>query len=207
MRIETLEVAGIGPAVRALRNPYSNWQLSDTKHGLVGPKDMHLSDRLAKSGGSHSKHLRMIQVWAEIWAPLYWWKHFDCYRVGVEKLSTSTMHTVMREEFTAEMFSSDTDPFIINKLNIWRGFWEIADTQEEKQEYWRKIIENLPSGFIQRRTVVMSYQAIRHMYEDRAGHRLSEWQTFREWAETLPEAWMITGKVPEARAYDELNDD
>lgn len=34
-------------------------------------------------------------------------------------------------------------------------------------------------------------------YEDRAGHRLREWQEFRDWCETLPESWMITGKLPE----------
>lgn len=207
MKIETLEVAGIGPAVRAMRNSFSSWDKSDTKHGMIGPKDMALSDRLARAGGSHSKHLRLIQVWAEIEAPLYWWKHFDCYRLGVEKVSTSTMHTITARPFTTEMFTGNVHPEILEKLNLWRGFWEAVETKERKQLYWRTIIENLPSGFIQRRTVLMSYQAIRHMVEDRRGHKLGEWAEFIAWTETLPESWMITGNVPEARAYDELNDD
>lgn len=207
MKIKTIELAGIGPAIRAMRNSFSSWAKSDTKHGMIGPKDMELSDSLARAGGSHSKHLRMIQVWAEIEAPLYWWKHFDCYRAGVEKVSTSTMHTIMANPFTPEMFTGDVLPEIRDRLNLWRGFYDAAETKELKQLYWRKIIENLPSGYIQRRTVMMSYQAIRHMVEDRRGHKLGEWAEFIAWAETLPEAWMITGEVPEANGYDELRDD
>ena len=197
MKIKTLEVAGIGPAVHALRNPFSNWDASDTKHGMIGPKDIALSDRLSRAGGSHSKHLRMIQVWCEIWAPRFWWTEADTYKVGTVRLSTSTMHTIMREEFRADHFTNNVDGSVINLLNLWRGFWLVAENEENKKYYWRKIIENLPQGYIQRATWCANYQAIRHMYEDRAGHRLSEWQEFREWAETLPESWMITGKFKE----------
>jgi len=214
MKIETLEVAGIGPAVRALRNPYSNWSLSDTKHGMIGPKDMHLSDRLAKSGGSHSKHLRMIQVWAEIWAPRYWWTEFDTYRQGVERLSTSTMHTLTKTQLTRENFewSGNVDDLtgMISSLNELIEEYRQADragTPSDRELAFRVLKQSLPESFIQRRTVMASYQALRHMYEDRAGHRLREWQTFRAWCETLPEAWMITGQVPEFKVYDELHDD
>ena len=197
MKIKTLEVAGIGPAVRAMRNPYQNYNLSDTKHGMIGPKDMALSDRLARAGGSHSKHLRMIQVWVEIWGPLFWLKEVDTYKVGTVRLSTSTMHTIMREEFKADMFTGYVDGSVISLLNLWRGFWLVAENEDDKRYYWRKIIENLPCGFIQRATFCLNYQTLRAIYKDREGHRLSEWQDFREWCETLPESWMITGKLPE----------
>ena len=121
MIIKTLEVAGIGPAIMAMRHPYSNYHLSDTKHGMIGPADVALSDRLARAGGSHSKHLRMIQVWFEVWAPLYWWKEADTYKVGTVRLSTSTMHTITRAEFTKEGFSSNVDGATLQLLNLWRG--------------------------------------------------------------------------------------
>ena len=195
MKIKTLEVAGIGPAVHALRNPFSNWDASDTKHGMIGPKDIALSDRLSRAGGSHSKHLRMIQVWAEVYGPMYWWKEMDTYKVGTVRLSTSTMHTIMREEFKADHFTDNVDGAIINLLNLWRGFWLVAETEERKKNYWRLIIENLPCGYIQRATLCLNYQTLRAIYKDREGHRLSEWQDFRTWCESLPESWMITGKM------------
>lgn len=197
MRIKTLEVAGIGPAIHALRNPFQNYDRSDTRRGRVGRKDMELSDKLARAGGSHSKHLRMVQVWVEVWAPLFWLKEMDTYKVGTVRLSTSTMHSIMNSEFTREMFTDNVDGSMITLLNLWRSQYLAEQNENIRKQFWRKIIENLPCGYIQRTTYCLSYQAIRHMYEDRAGHRLVEWEQFRKWCETLPESWMITGKLPE----------
>jgi len=195
MEIRTLEVAGIGPAIHAMRNPYDSWALSDTHQGRIGAKDQDLSETLAERGTEHCKHLRMCIVWAEINAPLFWWKEFDTYRAGVEKLSCSTMHTITRHPFTAEMFSGQVDGATIRWLEVLRGFYLVAETPEVKQTYWRRIIENLPSGFLQRRTVMLSYAALRQIYKQRKGHRLTEWEKFRTWAAGLPEGWMITGKA------------
>ena len=63
---------------------------------------------------------------------------------------------------------------------------------EKKKEIWYRVIQNLPQSFLQQRTVMMSYQAIRAMYRQRNGHKLGEWAEFRRWAESLPESWMIT---------------
>ena len=102
IKIRTLEVAGIGPAIHAMRNPYDSWEKSDTHQGKIGDKDRELSDKLSTAGTEHCKHLRMCMVWAEIEkAPIYWWKEFDTYRMGVEKLSCSTMHTIMKKPWNA----------------------------------------------------------------------------------------------------------
>lgn len=193
MTIRTLEVAGIGPAIHAMRNPYDSWALSDTHQGKIGAKDQDLSEALAERGTEHSKHLRMCMVWLEVEAPLYWWKEFDTYRMGVEKLSCSTMHTITKKPFTAEMFSSRVDGSVIRWLEVLRGFFLAADNEDAKRTYWKRIIENLPSGFLQRRTVMCSYAALRSIYKQREGHKLDEWAKFRTWIEGLPEAWLITG--------------
>lgn len=191
IKVRTLEVAGIGPAVHAMRNPYDSWDKSDTHQGHIGEADRALSDKLSKAGTEHCKHLRLCMVWAEIEAPLYWWKEFDTYRMGVEKVSCSTMHTITKKKFTPELFSGEVDHAVINWLEVVRGFYLAAETPEQKAVYWRRIIENLPSGFIQRRTVMMSYAALREICRQRKGHKLSEWHDFREWAFGLPEGWMI----------------
>lgn len=192
IHLKTLEVAGIGPAIHAMRNPYDSWEKSDTHKGCIGAADRELSERLSKAGTEHCKHLRMCMVWAEIAAPLYWWKEFDTYRMGVEKLSCSTMHTITKKPFNEEMFSENVDESTIRWLELQRGFY-LAAPNETKGMYWRKIIENLPSGFIQRRTVMMSYAALREICKQRKGHKLSEWHDFRKWAFGLPEGWMIGG--------------
>lgn len=204
IKIRTLEVAGIGPAIHAMRNPYDSWAKSDTHQGHIGEKDRELSERLSNAGTEHCKHLRLIEVWAEIEAPLYWWKEFDTYRAGVEKLSCSTMHTITKSKFTKEMFTNEVDDPIINWLEVERGFFLSADTEQKKQIYWRRIIENLPSGFIQRRTVMMSYAALRQICKQRKGHKLTEWHVFRDWAFGLPEGWLIGEKD---KTEKEVNED
>ena len=197
IEIKTVEVAGIGPAVHAMRNPYDSWALSDTHKGKIGTKDRDLSQMLADRGTEHCKHLRMCMVWAEITAPFYWWKEFDTYRAGVEKLSCSTMHTITKKPFTADMFSGEVEPWMVQHLEVLRGFYLAAETPEAKKVYWRRIIENLPSGFLQRRTVMISYAALRQICKQRKGHKLSEWHRFRRWAYTLPESWMIGDDLDE----------
>ena len=73
MKIELLEIAGIQPALRAMRNPMDSWDKSDSTlvaNGTFGPigfevgeKDKDLSVRLQKAGPEHAKHLRMVMVW------------------------------------------------------------------------------------------------------------------------------------------------
>ena len=72
---------------------------------VIGPNDYDLMKRLRNAGTDHRKFMRMIVVYADVIAPLYWWKEFDTYRVGVEKNSCSTMHKIHAKEFTPDDFS------------------------------------------------------------------------------------------------------
>ena len=191
IKLKTLQVDGIGPAIHAMRNPFDSWEKSDTHQGKIGEKDKELSERLSNAGTEHAKHLRLCMCWVEIWAPLYWWKEFDTYRTGVEKVSCSTMHTITKKPFDKTMFSGEVEQYIIDWLEAQRRVFVSADRKETKEFYWRRIIENLPSGFIQRRTVMMSYAALRQICKQRTGHKLKEWHDFIDWAASLPESWMI----------------
>ncbi len=51
--------------------------------------------------------MRMISVYIDITAPLYWWKEFDTYKVGTVANSCSTMHKIAEKEFTLEDFSCE----------------------------------------------------------------------------------------------------
>src|SRR5699024_6930195 len=59
------------------------------------------------AGTDHRKFMRMITVYVDITAPLYWWKEFDTYKVGTVANSCSTMHKIHAKEFTLEDFSCE----------------------------------------------------------------------------------------------------
>lgn len=132
IKFEHMEVMGWEHAIRGMRNPKrshiksdSDWEVSFSEEEssyadnnpiektdiledfVVGPNDHDLMMRLSKAGSDHRKYMRMVDVYVDITAPLYWWKEFDTYRVGVEKNSDSTMHMIHAKEFTLDDFSHE----------------------------------------------------------------------------------------------------
>ena len=111
IKIEKVEILGWEAAIRGMRNPMNSWDKSDSERedeGLyIGKNDCDLMKQLAKSGPVHAKYRRMITVYADITAPLYWWKEFDTYKVGTVANSCSTMHKIHEKEFTIEDFSCE----------------------------------------------------------------------------------------------------
>jgi len=202
IKIEKAEVAGIEPALRAMRNPLDSWDKSDsgirytgideTPEFHVGEADMELALRLVRAGTDHSKFMRMIVVYCDVTAPLYWWKEADTYRAGVEKNSCSTMHTLHKYEITRDMFSLDSDSAadtaIIGALEYLRKQY----LQTQDRGVWRHMVQLLPESFNQKRTMMISYAALRAMYRARRHHKLLEWRNFCAWIETLPYSRLIT---------------
>ena len=115
--------------IQGLRNPMNSWEKSDSRscgtcgdcdicidydncpfdHDghkfVIGPNDLNLMTRLRNAGTDHRKFMRMITVYTDITAPLYWWKEFDTYKVGTVANSCSTMHKIADKEFTLDDFS------------------------------------------------------------------------------------------------------
>ena len=127
LKIENSEVLGWEHAIRGMRNPMNSWDQSDSdeedfaekpegslivKYGdeynyLLGPNDQSLMMQLRNAGTDHRKFMRMIVVYLDITAPLYWWKEFDTYKVGTVANSCSTMHKIHAKEFTLDDFSHE----------------------------------------------------------------------------------------------------
>ncbi len=136
IKIENTEIVGWEAAIRGMRNPMNSWDKSDSKYtkicidsnnpdsfvsaGItkkyigrerdgykIGPNDLDLMTRLRNAGTDHRKFMRMITVYADITAPLYWWKEFDTYKVGTVANSCSTMHKIADKEFTIDDFSCE----------------------------------------------------------------------------------------------------
>lgn len=181
--------------IRGMRNPYNSWEKSDNG----GPKDHELMLKLAHAGNSnpsHSKFRRMMVVYTDVTAPFYWWKEYDTYCVGTVKNSCSTMHSITNKPFEKEDFSFENVPDKIverylNDLNILRGMYLISTNPRVKKVYWYQIIQLLPESYMQKRTLMLSYEVLHKIYVDRKDHNLEEWHTFCDWIKSLPNSDLI----------------
>lgn len=98
IKFEKTEVVGWEPAIRGMRNPMNSWKNSDSRWycrmnpddldsrcdecndlfecggGIynIGSNDIDLMMRLRNAGTDHRKFMRMITVYVDITAPLYW---------------------------------------------------------------------------------------------------------------------------------------
>ena len=228
IKFENTEVLGWVSAIRGMRNPMNSWEKSDSGWSpdwprnnyifvdedtdnylelAIGPNDQKLMTALRNAGTDHRKFMRMITVYVDITAPLYWWKEFDTYKVGTVANSCSTMHKIADKEFTLEDFSCEhliSDEVIpcrvysaksmmeatVNNLNTFRKLY--LETQDKK--YWWQMIQLLPSSYNQRRTVMLNYEVIANIYKSRKNHKLDEWSFgFIEWIRSLPYSELITG--------------
>lgn len=226
IKFEKTEVMGWQQAIRGMRNPMNSWDKSDSgickggddgigcencaaydcghtyDHSFqLGKNDMGLMRRLRNAGTDHRKFMRMITVYVDITAPLYWWKEFDTYKVGTVANSCSTMHKIGEKEFTMDDFSHehifpngsraelalrDT----ICALNVYRDYW----LETKDKSYWWQMIQLLPSSYNQKRTVLLNYEVLANIYKSRKGHKLDEWSVgFMGWIESLPYSELITG--------------
>lgn len=167
----------------------------------IGPNDRDLMMRLRNAGTDHRKFMRMITVYVDLTAPLYWWKEFDTYKVGTVANSCSTMHKIAAKEFTLEDFSCehlDTRTAsslsvleaVIVELNHWRNNYLVSKSKED----WWQMIQLLPSSYNQRRTVMLNYEVLANIYKSRRNHKLDEWHTFCDWIEELPYSEIICGE-------------
>ena len=223
IKINNDEVFGFEQAIRGMRNPKNSWDKSDSIYGtywgeidghkcldnegfVIGNNDLKLMKVLRNAGTDHRKYMRMITVYLDITAPLYWWKEFDTYKVGTVANSCSTMHKIHAKEFTMDDFSNDhlilwdVDNNVhipmgclqdtINVLNACRE--KYLETKDKM--YWWQMIQLLPSSYNQKRTVMLNYEVLANMYKSRKNHKLDEWIDFCKWIETLPYSELITGK-------------
>ena len=170
---------------------------------LVESNDYDLMTRLRNAGTDHRKFMRMITVYVDITAPLYWWKEFDTYKVGTVANSCSTMHKIHDKEFTMEDFSTEHlysevrevfENTIIKYLNEARKTYNFLSDTPSKKDAWWQMIQLLPSSYNQKRTVMLNYEVLANIYKSRRNHKLDEWHTFCDWIENLPYAELITGE-------------
>ena len=216
IKIENVETMGWGHAIRGMRNPKNSWDKIDSVYGTywgeidghkcldnegfaIGDKDYKLMMTLRNAGTDHRKFMRMIIVYVDITAPLYWWKEFDTYKVGTVANSCSTMHKIQDKEFTLEDFSVERSDMLTQDVFL-QHIIPVLENQrklylESKSEKaWNSMIQLLPSSYNQKRTVMLNYEVLANMYKSRKNHKLKEWRYFCTWIRDLPYSELITGE-------------
>jgi hypothetical protein len=191
MKIENTEVFGFRAALRAQRNPMDSWDRSDSifrtaeasefaggnfihcpEFSLIGPKDLELLTKLTKGGTEHRKAIRLIQVWATFDVSRYWWIEADTYKVGLTRVSCSTMHKLGTRPLTQEDFAYPILPEMLDLLN------ELGVSFRETKDYKlvKKMKNNLPEGYLQRADINLNYETAINIFRQRKNHRLDEWK-------------------------------
>lgn len=171
LKINTIEIAGLGSVLQALRLPFGKecrshgeFNIEVNEHDRfithssthINEKDLHLLSTLIKRGDEHAKCIRGLIVYAQIEAPIWLYRELETYRVGRERLSSeSTLH---------------------------------IDCKGLSGEELEKAKDDIPSGKIQKTIDLYSYQTLRRIYFQRRNHRLPMWHDFCRWIESLPYA-------------------
>lgn len=247
LKIENTEVIGLKAAIRGIRDPMNPWEKSDSgicfdtiachtcradrnhcksrmenKEFVVGYDDMNLMTSLRNYGTDHCRFMRMITVYLDITAPLYWWKefdtYFDTYKVSTVVNPCSTMNNIADKEFDVNDFShehllnmanndagdalflSDADNLRVDgddllglTINV-LNYYRGRYIETKDKRYWWQLIQLLPSSYNQRRTVMLNYEVLANIYKSLQNYKLDEWHTFRDWIDGLPYSELIKGK-------------
>jgi hypothetical protein len=218
IKLTKTSIYGWEEAIRGMRNPKNSWHRMDSDWEFVedpsvinpndevkfvlGPNDADLMRRLSKGGPVHAKFRRMITVYVDIEAPLYWWKEFDTYKVGTTANSCSTMHKIHAKEFTLADFSHEklypeaTDN-VLKPTIMWLNYYRDQYLSSKNKRDWEQLVQLLPTTYNQLRTIELNYEVLTDIYHSRLNHKLDEWHEVCRWIESLPYSWIITGKENE----------
>ena len=206
LKVENVEVIGWEHAIRGMRNPKNSWAKSDSgpecpyekekccgecqQNFCIGPNDKHLMMALRNAGTDHRKFMRMITVYLDITAPLYWWNKIAAKEFTLDDFSHEHLcddELALLEEVIARL-NMNRIVFIAKNDKQVDRYTVMSDEcyAKYKKTLWWQMIQLLPTSYNQKRTVMLNYEVLANIYKSRQGHKLTEWHEFIEWIEGLP---------------------
>lgn len=179
---------------------------------IIGERDKNLAKILTKGGSEESKFLRQLPIGMVIYAPLYWWKEYDTYKIATVSNSSSTMHQIHKRDLTLDdistdhlsrpedFYDSDLPMPVIEGPETEHGtciYWpsDIAElvikminknrklfNETKEKTYWWNMIQLLGTNYNQRRVVTLNYEVLANMINHRHNHKQDEWRIFVSYA-------------------------
>lgn len=192
MKVDVLKVDGIKEALLGIGLSYgltSDKNIIDMEDAKLAGRLTKICEKCARRGNGEDKFLRMIQIWADVTAPRFWWAEFDTYKVGTVALSESTMHTLGKRPLTPEDFEPPMNQRPEGLINNPLAAAILASMSQSRLEGLNRTMTSpftpievkkaaLPEGFLQRRIVNFNYAVFANMIRQRRNHRLPQWHYF-----------------------------
>lgn len=179
--VKNIRVYGLENSVRISKFPMStNTEELNTE----------LTKRVEKlgsceQGSGHDCFLKGIIVQFDLTLPQYIWQQVKRYGHFDIVSSQSTMHRItkmnIRENCTKEVEIS-----VIKVLEKLVSNYNKEEDPVWKEEQFRKIIANIPSGFKLTAGISTNYLQLKTIYNQRKNHKMVEWIDFCSIIETLP---------------------
>ena len=192
MKVDVLKIDGIKEALLGMGLSYgltSDKNIIDMEDAKLAGRLTKICEECARRGNGEDKFLRMIQIWADITAPRFWWAEFDTYKVGTVALSESTMHTLGKRPLTPEDFEPPMNQRPEGLINNPLAAAILASMSQSRLEGLNRTMTSpftpievkkaaLPEGFLQRRIVNLNYAVLANMIRQRRKHKLPQWRQF-----------------------------
>ena len=161
------------------------------------------------TGEGHDQFLTGITVTFDLTFTNKAWVEAERYRFLYFVSSQSTMHRMARFDLDNQ-YIKYVDPRMIDimkeKLAVYNHLVKIqenakatgdpqliAEAKEAVDEAYLGLLYSNPAGFRITAKMTTNYRQLKTIYQQRRNHRLSEWQAFCDWVETLPHSEFITG--------------
>jgi hypothetical protein len=177
MKIETIELFGFASAFEALRLPFKGKDKSDTDSVtdvyITQDEDGRTTISLPNVTTIGLKDLKLVQ---------------RLIKNGDEHAKVMRGINVIASIKAARYFWVELDTYRIGSERLSSESTMHVEGKGLSGKELQKVKAELKEGHVQERIQMFSYQTLRRIYFQRKGHRLPEWQEFREWIESLPMA-------------------
>lgn len=168
--VKTLELGGLGAALAALRLPFSKECRSDVNFNLITESEIDLIQyRTAitldpKDIELMNTLLKRGDEHAKALRGIVVWCEINAPRYWWQEFNTY--------KIGCEGLSSESTMHV--------------ECKGLSGDDLVKAKEELSEGHMQKRVIMLNYQTLRRIYNQRVTHRLPQWQTFCKWIKTLP---------------------
>lgn len=202
MQIKNVKVYGLEESIIRSSWPHQIGEPMDFKYEYPqqftpDEKDDKRAFKLANTpnGSGHNNFLKGIIVQFDLQYPEYFSPQLQRYHWVDIVSSQSKMHKITSRELTKDDFTEYTLPEMIKFTNHLIRIYNDCD-KDDKDEYFNKIISNLPSGYLKWMGISTNYLQLKTIYSQRCRHKhkLKEWHEFGEFIESLPMSELIINK-------------
>ena len=184
MEIKNVKVYDLEESIKASSYPM---YVGQTPQGVsfddLVQKDFSRAHRLGSvpSGSGHDSFLKGIGVNFDVTAPQYWWPQFQRYHFADIVSSQSKMHRLTKMDI-----DDQCNEFVLPESKIVVKDLIATYQADPTKDNFQMLVSNVPMGLNLTARVATNYLQLKSIHSQRRHHKLSEWQYFCDWIESLP---------------------